>query len=167
MNIAGRFNHIASRVKIAMLNEEAAKEVRTLYEDVKYNTSYNNVKIKLRDRNRISVIGKENKENTLSIDINLQTKEQNQTEHRKGFVFSLANNHREFIEEIRGNIDGTIKRIRTTNIERNKDNTRYVKTIDYQNLISGNSFRREETPDGVKFFRNIDGDFVEMFPNKK
>ncbi len=167
MNISGTFNGIYNKTKLSMLSGEKVKEVTELCDDIAKKTSYKNIKIDVKDRNNVRVIGsKENSQNSLTIDMDFANNIQNQVEKTKSYVFTIIHPYRESVQEIRGTIDGVMKRARTTNIEKNKEGTSFVKTIDYQNFISGNSFRREETPDGVTFYRNVNGDFIKMF-NKK
>ncbi len=167
MNISGTFNGIYNKTKLSMLSGEKVKEVTELCDDIAKNTSYKNIKIDVKDRNNVRVIGsKENSQNSLTIDMDFANNIQNQVEKTKGYVFTIIHPYRESVQEIRGTIDGVMKRARTTNIEKNKEGTSFVKTIDYQNFISGNSFRREETPDGVTFYRNVNGDFIKMFTKK-
>ena len=167
MNITGAFSGICNKAKMSLLSGEKVKEVTELCDDITKNTSYKNLKIDVKDRNNVRIVGsKENSQNSLTIDMDFANNIQNQIEKTKGYVFTIIHPYRESVQEIRGTLDGVMKRARTTNVEKNKEGTSYVKTTDYQNFISGNYFRREETPGGVKFYRNIDGDFVEMFSKK-
>ncbi len=161
MNISGMFNN----AKLSLLSERNAKEVSELCEDLSKNTPYKNIKLKVMDRDNVQIVGKSEEEHSMTIDMDFVNNVQKQVEKTKSFAFSILPQHREWTQEIRGNIDGPVKRAITTETAISSDGKRYMKTTDYENFISGNKFRRVETPQGVTFYRNIDGDFVEMFKN--
>lgn len=163
MNVSRILNTYSNKAKLAILPKKNSKEVAELCDDLIQNSPYKNIKIKLNGRDNVSVIASESKSNNMTINMDFAKNAQTQIEHRTGYVFTILPPHKEFTQEIRGNIGGPVKIAKTTNISKNDDGSKFIKTQDYENFISGNHFRREETPDGVKFYRNIDGDFVEMF----
>lgn len=166
MNISKFFTGTVNRAKTLQLPEKYAKEVRELCADITGNTPYKEVKVNIIDKNNAQIIGTEGKNNSLTVNLDFAGGTQNQVEKTKSWALLPWLSVRENIQEIRGTITGTIKRIKNTHIAREEDWSNYIKTTDYENCISGNKFRREETPRGVKFYRNIDGDWVEMFTNK-
>ena len=163
MNISGIFNNLGNKAKLSVLSEKNAKEVRELCDDLSQFTQYKNVELQLKDKDNVTVLGKDLFNNSMTINMDFKNNVQNQVEKTKYYAFSLLPQHREFTQEIRGNIGGPIKRVRTTEICRNDAGTNYIKTTEYKNMVSGNCFKRQETPEGVTFYRNVDGNFVEMF----
>ena len=159
--------NFSNKINLSLLTKKNAKEVSELYKDIVDNTPYKNVKINIKDKNNVQLIGsKPNSTNSLTVDMDFAHNLQTQVEKTKSFFLTIIHPNRERTQEIRGTLDGVIKRAKTTTIEKNKDGTSFIKTTDYQNFISGNTFRQEVTPEGVKYYRNINGDFVEMFSKK-
>ena len=166
MNIRSIYNNLSNKTKLSLLSRKNAKEVSELCNDIKTNTPYKDIKLQINSRNNVRVMGKEGNCNSLTVDFDFANNIQNQIEKTKGYVFSIIHPYRETTQEVRGTIDGNIKRVKTTTVERNKTGLSFLKTTEYQNCISGNKFKREETENGVKFFKSVDGDFVEMFTKK-
>lgn len=167
MNISKTITTLKNNAKMSVLSRKNAREVSELYNDISKNTRYKDVKIKLNSRNNVTLSGKAaNSSDSISINMDFKNNTQTQIEKSKAYVFTIFHPIKECVQEVRGTLDGGIKRIRTTNTERNANGTSYIKTTDYENYISGNKFRRKETENGVKFFRNVNGEFVEMFTNK-
>ena len=163
MKLTGIFNSFSNKAKLSLLSRKNAKEVSELCEDICKNYSCKNVEIKLKDRNNVNITARHSENNYISIDMDFKNNIQKQIQKSKSYVLTILHPYRESVQEIRGTIDGVIKRAKTITTERNQDGSSYVKNTYYQNFVSGNTFLREETPNGVKFYRNVDGDLVEMF----
>ena len=166
MNISSFWQRGVNAAKNFALPKKYAKEIREYCDDLAKNTSYKDVKVNVIDRNHVQVLGTDLHKNTITTDFDFINGLQTQVEKGKSYILSIIQPYQEWSQEIRGTIDGVIKRARTIQTRHEKDWSNYTKTEDYQNFISGNSFRRVETPQGVNFYRNVDGDWVEMFPKK-
>jgi hypothetical protein len=138
MNVSRILNTYSNKAKLAILPKKNSKEVAELCDDLIQNSPYKNIKIKLNGRDNVSVIASESKSNNITINMDFAKNAQTQIEHRTGYVFTILPPHKEFTQEIRGNIGGPIKRVRTTEICRNDAGTNYIKTTEYKNMVSGN-----------------------------
>ena len=166
MNIASLWCRGVNTAKTLALPEKYAKEVSEFCEDLTKNTSYKDVKVNILDGSHVQVIGTDMHKNSMTTDFDFEKGLQTQVEKGKSYIFSIIQPHVDWQQEIRGTIDGVMKRARSISTRHEKDWSNYTKTEDYQNFISGNKFRRVETPQGVTFYRNVDGNWVEMFPKK-
>lgn len=166
MNMSSLWAHSVDAAKTTLLPQKHAKEIREFCEELAEKTQYHNYEVNVLDKNHVQVIGTDRHKNTMTTDFDFEKGLQTQVEKKKGYIFSIIEPHVDWQQTIKGTIDGVMKRARTINTSHEKDWSNYTKTEDYQNFISGNAFRRVETPQGVTFYRNVDGDWVEMFPKK-
>ena len=139
------------------------KEVRELCEDLTKNTPYKDLKVSVQTPDSVIISGSNGKADSIKIDMDFAKGTQTQIEKTKSYVLMPFLNVREEIQEIWGTINGAIKRVKTTNIKREEDWSNYIKTTDIENYLSGNKYRMEVTPSGKRYFKNINGDWVEMF----
>ena len=166
MNTSSLWTHSVDAAKTVLLPQKHAKEIREFCEELAEKTSYHDFNINVIDKNHVQVVGLDRHKNSMTTDFDFEKGLQTQVEKGKSYIFSIIEPHVDWQQEIRGTIDGVMKRARSISTRHDKDWSSYTKTEDYQNFISGNKFRRVETPQGVTFYRNIDGDWVELFPKK-
>ncbi len=145
------------------LSRTYSKEVRALCEDLTKNTPYKDVNVNVKTPDLVIISGSNGKANSIKIDMDFAKGTQTQIEKTKSYVLMPFLNVREKIQEIWGTINGVVKRVKTTNIKREEDWSNYIKTTDIENYLSGNKYWMEVTPSGKRYFKNIDGDWVEMF----
>lgn len=152
---------LSDSFKLAQFAKSDRAEIKELCDTIKKH-GFDGITIKAVDKNNARITARK-ANSDISFDLDFANRTETQTMRSQSITLSLINPVKEWIQTVKGSLSKA-KIVRTVNKECRKDGKLGKETIDYQNLVNGTHFRMVRIGDNKpKFYRNIDGDFVEMF----
>ena len=162
MELGSIINRFGNAMKTIRYSQRDTAEITGLCKKIE-SYGYRNITVSPVDSKNARITAKGSENSDITFDLNFADRTEVQTEKRKSHAFSLIDPVREWVQTVKGSLEKA-RTVRTA-VRGYKDNGDFVReTVDYQNLISGNHFRMvRNANEKPKFYKNVDGDFVEMF----
>lgn len=149
--------------KSKILSNKYASEVKEACDQI-LQAGYNDIKVKEIDKYRANIAATRQNE-SYTVDLDFSNRTQTERAHSKSYVFSIIDPIRECTKTLKATMDGVAKTLKTVMKRSSNDGKNFTETTDYKNFISGNSYRRVKSSSGeTKYYKNIDNDYVELFP---
>lgn len=154
-----------SKYTAPKLTKQNAAEVKAACNDIT-KAGYKDVKVNTIDKNNAQIIARDGQD-TYTVNMDFAKRTLEEESYSKAHVMTIIEPVKECFKFAKGTMDGTIKQLKTIIRRSSTDGKNFTETTDIQNFVSGNSYRRIKSSTGeTQYFKNIDGDFVELFPKK-
>ncbi|MBR6098972.1 hypothetical protein IKP85_04425 [bacterium] len=161
MRLGNIFGHIINSKNTIRYSKADAAEISGLCETLERH-GFKNIDVNAIDKNnaRITANGHGGE---ISFDLDFLHRTETQITKQHSYTLSIIPPINEWIQVVKGSL-ANAKIIKTISRNKHENGDIASEIIEYRNLLSGNHFKMvrngNEKP---KFYRNIDGDFVEMF----
>ena len=127
---------------------------------------FKDVKISQLGEDVVNLLGKNGNE-TYNISMNLANRSQVDTWSVKSYILDGFGSVLNTIKTAKGTMDGVIKSLRTVSKETTREGELLSETTELLDRVTGNHYKRVIDASGkATYYKNVDGDFIELFPKK-
>lgn len=142
-----------------------AKEVREGVQILE-KEGFKDVKISQLDKDVVNLVGKKGNE-VYTASMNFANRSQVDTWSTKSYIMDMWGSVVDTVKTAKGTMDGVIKSLKTVSKRTTRDGKLLNETTELQNQVSGNHYKRIIDGNGnATYYKNVNGDFIELFPKK-
>lgn len=166
MNFVNKiFGKVADTTIAKVASHVNAKEVREGARILEQE-GFKDVKISQLDKDVVNLVGKKGNE-VYTASMNFANRSQVDTWSTKSYIMDMWGSVVDTVKTAKGTMDGVIKSLKTVNKRTTSNGKLLNETTELQNKVSGNHYKRIIDESGkATYYKNVDGNFVELFPKK-